>query len=103
MIEAVVDPGHRRHGHGRELVREAFAQARLLGVEANIWRTATCPVRRRSRRVSDRRAIVNCCNCAGRPETAPTCLEQDLMRPLNCAHTPDLYDDAEILRSTTRL
>ena len=43
MIEAVVDPGHRRHGYGRALVEEAFAQARELGVQASIWAHGDLP------------------------------------------------------------
>lgn len=43
MIEAVVDPEHRRHGHGRALVGEAFARARELGVEAGIWAHGDLP------------------------------------------------------------
>ncbi|GAB06956.1 mycothiol synthase [Gordonia amarae] len=43
MIEAVVDPEHRRHGYGRALVEEAFAQAGELGVQANIWAHGDLP------------------------------------------------------------
>ena len=43
MIEAVVDPGHRRRGHGRALVREALAQARLLGADASVWAHGDLP------------------------------------------------------------
>ncbi|HMS76448.1 mycothiol synthase [Gordonia sp. (in: high G+C Gram-positive bacteria)] len=98
MIEAVVDPGHRRHGHGRELVREAFAQARLLGVEANIWAHGDLPgaaALAASLGLSRNRELLQLRRPAGDGSDLP---EQDLDASIELRTYAGPGDDAEILR-----